>query len=534
MFPLASRRPGIGALLTIVLAGCSSDNGPTIAVVSVSPSTSAVSLGASVQLDAVARDGEGDVVQRTFTWTSSNVAVVEVSNSGVATARAIGVATITAKTDGAAGSATVSTRMPVAIVEVSPDTSTLLLADTLQLVLTLKDSLGNILTDRDVTWTSGNAAAVPVTSSGQVIASAAGNAQISATVEGKIGVSGVDVIAFTAITAGEEHTCALTTSGAPYCWGAGNPMPTAVATDVKFRTIAAGQEFTCALAFSGAAYCWGANESGQLGDGTTTPHGLPAPVAGGLSFTAITAGWRYACALTGVGQVYCWGFNASGQLGNGTIADSPVPTQVTSAATFSKIDAAAVHVCGIGREATSSVYCWGSNSFDEAGFGAANPQMVPFPVPETASYSVISSSFNLSCGALPVGAVYCWGVAPLSNNGIPREPWPGTRLKTIELGYSSGCGLGLSSEAYCWGDNQFGQVGNGSTDGQILEPTPPSGSPRYVAITVGDYYACAITAVHVTFCWGRGEAGQLGRTLWVSRVPIRPTRVQPPTSSAPP
>ena len=95
-----------------------------------------------------------------------------------------------------------------------------------------------------------------------------------------------------------------------------------------FTALTAGGQFTCGLSSAGAAYCWGYNFYGQLGDGTTTNRLTPAAVQGGLVFTALTAGDTYACGLTSAGVAYCWGNNQYGDLGDGTSTQRVTPVAV--------------------------------------------------------------------------------------------------------------------------------------------------------------------------------------------------------------
>lgn len=172
-----------------------------------------------------------------------------------------------------------------------------------------------------------------------------GNDSLSYTVA-PVAVAGA--IRFTAISAGGLHACGFTPGGAAYCWGANASgqlgggdsalmtaaRPQAVAGGFAFTTIATGSRSSCALTTTGEAFCWGANDGGQLGATTSELcNGLPCsrvPVAvsGGLQFTSISVGDQHACALSTQAVLYCWGKNDAGQLGDGTLIDRWQPTVV--------------------------------------------------------------------------------------------------------------------------------------------------------------------------------------------------------------
>jgi alpha-tubulin suppressor-like RCC1 family protein len=194
-------------------------------------------------------------------------------------------------------------------------------------------------------------------------------------------------LSFGSVAAGSIHTCGIASDGKAWCWGT-NPngqlgigttslseqcdaffcstTPRAVSTTQVFNpsTIVVGTDHSCALTGSGAAYCWGANRFGALGDGSTsTTRTTPVAVSGGLSFAALTAGDAMTCGLTSGGTAYCWGKTS----GPGNPTGQLTPTPVGGSLTFQKIDAGGSHVCGI--TTAGNAYCWGANSSGQLGTG---------------------------------------------------------------------------------------------------------------------------------------------------------------------
>jgi alpha-tubulin suppressor-like RCC1 family protein len=149
-------------------------------------------------------------------------------------------------------------------------------------------------------------------------------------------------IPLSGLAAGHDHTCAFDATGV-VCWGSnssgqlgqpaysfnGHGYPIRASVAVALASLTAGGEHTCGLTASGAAYCWGSNSNGQLGNGTIGgTNAAAAPVIGGLTFVALSAGGNHTCGVTPDGSIYCWGANASGQLGDGTQIDRATPTRV--------------------------------------------------------------------------------------------------------------------------------------------------------------------------------------------------------------
>jgi alpha-tubulin suppressor-like RCC1 family protein len=197
-------------------------------------------------------------------------------------------------------------------------------------------------------------------------------------------------LTFRDVAAGWLHACGVEDNGGPagpaHCWGTAGMVgdgtfierhtPVPVAGGLQFTRIFAGALHTCALTASGAAYCWGQNTSGELGNGSPSTTELsPVPVTGGLGFAMIapsvnfTAPGDYTCAITLAGKAYCWGANHAGQLGDGTTTDRLVPTAVLTSEIFVAIGTGESFTCGM--TAARKVFCWGSNAQGEMGSGVA-------------------------------------------------------------------------------------------------------------------------------------------------------------------
>jgi alpha-tubulin suppressor-like RCC1 family protein len=205
-------------------------------------------------------------------------------------------------------------------------------------------------------------------------------------------------LSFTSLSAGTLHTCGIATSGAAYCWGAnafsqvgdsttgGNrTAPTLVRGGHTWASISAGNSHTCGITTLGASYCWGLNgttvaNTGRLGDGTnTSQRNFPNPVAtGGVTFTQILAGGVHTCARTGSGALYCWGQNDGGQVGDATNTASLAPVQVSGTFAWDAFGIGLFHSCAI-RD-LGRTFCWGQNLQGAIGDATTTPRNIPVPV----------------------------------------------------------------------------------------------------------------------------------------------------------
>jgi alpha-tubulin suppressor-like RCC1 family protein len=309
-----------------------------------------------------------------------------------------------------------------------------------------------------------------------------------------------------------------------------------VSTYVTYTKVVLGASFGCGLTTAATVYCWGGDGEGELGDGGADL-GVLVPVRANIPYSAtnpvidIEAGSFHACALQQSGAVYCWGRNDKGQLGV-TVTTTPIATPtLISGHTYQMISLGSLHSCGV--EGTPSnrfanyLDCWGDNTDAEFGNNATNnlPTYAPVMVQYNAYYSVSAGNlYTCAITAATGGSLYCWGndqFAQLGNGttggnftgpilvnlavGAPSPPVP----VSVSAGNTTTCATDANGNGYCWGDNTYGQTGNGVTGTTVLSPTLIPGSHSWTSISVGSNSVCGIAST-ADYCWGFNGEGQLG------------------------
>lgn len=291
---------------------------------------------------------------------------------------------------------------------------------------------------------------------------------------------------------------------------------------VRFVSIAAGALHTCVLTSNGEVKCWGSNDYGQLGDGTTITRTTLVDVKGLMSgVSAISAGDWHTCALTLSGYVKCWGNNGDGQLGDGTTTQRLTPVDVSGLTNrVSAIASGSSYTCAL--TLAGGVKCWGwKNTYAEGNDNSATTKrLVPVDVTGlTNGIIAISSSTAHTCILTSSSGAKCWGsndegqlgdgttinrATPVDVSGLTS----GVRVITAK-GYCT-CALTLKGGVKCWGINFAGQLGDGTTIDHTA-PVDVSGLANGVtAITLSGTHTCALTSNGAVKCWGDNSQGQLG------------------------
>ena len=347
------------------------------------------------------------------------------------------------------------------------------------------------------------------------------------------------------ISAGAYHTCAVLGNGAVKCWGRndvgqlGNRSNVSRSYPVQVAGltagvigISAGRTHTCAVTISGAAKCWGDNQSGQLGNGSNIDSNRPVAVRGlNNGVASISAGSDHTCAVLIAGGVKCWGAGGYGRLGDGSNASSNVPLNVVDLGTQVKsIAAGGFHTCALLVDGV--VKCWGWSVNGQLGNGSTRTAEGPVTVIDLDEAVAISTGSLHTCALTTAGELKCWGSngqKQLGRSRIRQSASPlvvsglGDDITTISSSGSSSCAMSSAGIAKCWGWNQFGGLGDGTTISRH-QPVQVIGLTNLKAITVGSSHTCAVTALRRMRCWGYNQDGEVGN-LGNAPTVLEPTLV---------
>lgn len=314
-------------------------------------------------------------------------------------------------------------------------------------------------------------------------------------------------------------------------------IPVPVSGGLRFSSLAAGRAHTCGLTADHIAYCWGDNSVGQLGVGSSIDStSAPTLVSGGISFTSLETQAQHTCGLTASGDIYCWGRNHERELGDGDIGDSlfhTAPVKVSGALTFSSIAVGGQHSCAVSTSAVP--YCWGSNYEGQIGDSSGvGYDGAPAKVNGGLHATRIVAGEEHSCALLTNDQLWCWGYDERGQlgDGNATSPLQPSRISTpapfvvLSAGNYDTCALTSAGQAYCWGSNQNAQDGTGNHFSSIDTPQVVSTDLRFVMVSVGSGHSCALTATGQAYCWGGNSSGEIGDGTSILR--LTPVQVSPP------
>jgi len=331
----------------------------------------------------------------------------------------------------------------------------------------------------------------------------------------------------------------------------------------EWLQVSTGKYHTCAIDNDNGLWCWGKNDKGQLGlgAGDSSPYKNVPTKIGTDKWASVAAGYYHTCAINKVNQaLYCWGDNSKGQLTIADRTDRKEPFNRGTTPKFNQVVAGLHHTCAITSE-DRKLYCWGENSYGQLGIGwfgadwlspgADNPppsadgltsQLVGS---DTDQWMAVAAGKSSTCGIKADNKLYCWGWNEFGQLGNYRSGEAAEENKPTEVtafgilwslvsaGNTHTCAINNKEEKglFCWGYNAFGQLGNGkSTPMDIVKsPYPTHDYKNWNSISAGDAFTCGIKTDNVLYCWGHDDHGQIGDGEDTS-IKTAPTKIMEATA----
>lgn len=312
------------------------------------------------------------------------------------------------------------------------------------------------------------------------------------------------------VAAGRRHTCAILDNNTLKCWGSNwlgqlgigtnssatnAPGPTTNLGLFRFaKSVAVGNTHTCAILTDDTVKCWGDNAFGQLGLGAGAGGSINAPGAtvflgAGRTAKSISTHHQHTCAVLDNDTLKCWGQNFAGALGNGTTVDAFTPAAVNLGAGRSakSVSAGHQHTCAVLDN--DSIKCWGENYFGSLGIGTTVDAYLPgasVNLGAGRSAMAVTAGGDHTCALLDNSSVKCWGLNFNGQVGIGSTtitvsaPGSAAQLgflrsaQSVAAGGTHTCAVLDNASLKCWGENDDGQLGLGTTSSVSVPTTVPN------------------------------------------------------------
>jgi alpha-tubulin suppressor-like RCC1 family protein len=323
-----------------------------------------------------------------------------------------------------------------------------------------------------------------------------------------------------------DHTCAITRDTKKLrCWGFNasyqigdgstndRPSPVDVDSATNYKMVSAGGNHTCAITDAGQLKCWGENAESQLGDGTTNTLTTPTIINAGTSYKRVSAGQYHTCGITSTDQLRCWGAGFEGQLGVGDITGRTTPTPVNGGLTYGDVSVGTYHTCAV--TLANQVRCFGDNAAGQIGDTSNTDRLEPTPITGTNTFAKVSVGGSHSCAITVSGQPMCWGygtLGQLGNGYTSTLNYPSkVRNQSLSLPFAD-------SKSYHGGGGGAGSTPGGRGGGIVLliaKEILGSGSVQVYA--QGDN---GVSGAYPSGGGGGGVIGLMSRSLTVDSISL--------------
>lgn len=402
---------------------------------------------------------------------------------------------------------------------------------------------------------------------------------------------------------GFAHTCTTETDGTLWCWGSNSEgqlglgdtvsrdVPTQVGSATTWTSVSAGGNHTCATQDDGSLWCWGDNSHGELGqrsairrstplrvgdsstmwsqvsagdthtcgiqtprntlwcwgeDGVNGKKNQPRKVGNDTNWATVSAGADDTCGTQSDNTLWCWGVNSQGQLGQGGTTSSQTPLPVDFRLGWTIVGVGGGHTCVIRLDST--MWCFGDDEFGQLGDHARTDRFLPTPIILTSPWTTVSDDGgSQTCAASDLrpllATLWCWGLndhgqvgdGTTTDRSLPVQIASPTTWSAVDGGEAFTCGIQVTANEtlWCWGDNNHGQLGVGDTNDR-LTPTQVGSATIWLSVATGDDHACGIQQPGILWCWGNNTEGEVGDGTTADAVqPIQVGSVQTWVSVSP-
>jgi alpha-tubulin suppressor-like RCC1 family protein len=329
------------------------------------------------------------------------------------------------------------------------------------------------------------------------------------------------------MTAGHYHSAAVRTDGTVWAAGRNNSgqlgdgttsqrSTPVIATLTGARSISAGEYHTLAVTRDGNVHAWGSNIYGQLADGTSgNQRSTPNQVSGLTGVVAVAAGVSHSLALTSGGQVWSWGRNNNGQIGDGGTSTRLTPYQVPGLSDVAGI--AAGEAFSVAWTNAGAVWVWGANNSGQLGDGTQNERRSPVLLTTISNVTSVAAGRQHTLAATSTGALYAWGLntsGQVGDNSTTMRLAPVlnatlTGVARVAAGYTHSFAITQAGALYAWGANGSYQVGDGTNTNRLV-PTLLSNLPVIVDASGGFSHSIALDINGSLWTWGNNLYGQIG------------------------